>query len=343
LNQLSLRRFRKRVEYHMLSRMTKVILIQRTGGPEVLMLDSVELRPPGPGEVRVQHAAIGVNYIDTYHRSGLYAIPLPAVLGVEASGTVAAVGPGVELAPGTRVAYATAGTGAYAEARLLPADRVVPLPTTIGDELAAASLLKGMTAEMLVHRLVQLREGDVAVVHAAAGGVGSILTQWLKHLGIRAIGIVGSEQKAELARQNGCETVLVAGKDDLVQRVRALTDGRGARVVYDSVGKTTLPSSLDMAMARGLVVSFGNASGKADPVDPLTLGAKGCLFLTRPILNEYTKTPEELRASASALFDLLGSGAVKVRIGQRYPLADAAQAHRALEGRHTTGSTLLVP
>jgi NADPH:quinone reductase len=327
----------------MLSRMTKVILIQRTGGPEVLTLDSVELRPPGPGEVRVQHAAIGVNYIDTYHRTGLYTVPLPAVLGVEAAGTIAAVGTGVDLTPGTRVAYATAGIGSYAEARLLPADRVVPLPSTIKDELAAASLLKGMTAEMLVRRVVELHAGDVAVVHAAAGGVGSILTQWLKLLGVRTIGIVSSAQKAELAKQNGCETVLVTGQDDLVAGVRERTDGRGARVVYDSVGKTTLPLSLDMAMARGLVVSFGNASGKADPIDPLTLGAKGCLYLTRPIVNEYNKTRAELLASANALFDVLGSGAVKVRIGQRYPLADAAQAHRALEGRHTTGSTLLMP
>jgi NADPH2:quinone reductase len=327
----------------MLSRMTKVILIQRTGGPEVLTYDFVELRPPGPGEARVRHAAIGVNFIDTYHRSGLYAVPLPAVLGVEAAGTVEAVGAGVDLAPGTRVAYATAGTGAYADARLVPAERLVPLPTTIGDELAAAALLKGMTAEMLVRRVVEVREGDTAVVHAAAGGVGSILTQWLKALGARAIGIVSSEQKAMLASANGCEHVLLAGKDDLVARVRELTNGRGARVVYDSVGKATLPSSLDMAMSRGLVVSFGNASGKADPVDPLTLGAKGSLFLTRPVLNEYTKTRDDLLASARALFDVLGSGAVKVRIGQRYPLADAAQAHRALEGRHTTGSTLLLP
>jgi NADPH2:quinone reductase len=327
----------------MLSRMTKVILIQRTGGPEVLTLDSVELRPPGPGEVRVRHAAIGVNFIDTYHRSGLYALPLPAVLGVEAAGTIEAVGTGVELTPGTRVAYATAGTGAYAEARLVPADRVVPLPTTIGDELAAACLLKGMTAEMLVRRVIEVRAGDFVVVHAAAGGVGSILTQWLKAIGARAIGIVSTEQKAIMARANGCEHVLFSGKDDLVAGVRELTDGRGARVVYDSVGKATLPSSLDMAMSRGLVVSYGNASGKADPIDPLVLGAKGSLFLTRPVVNEYTKTREELLEAAGALFDLVASGKIKVRIGQRYPLADAAQAHRALEGKMTTGSTVLVP
>jgi NADPH2:quinone reductase len=327
----------------MLSRMTKVILIQRTGGPEVLMLDAVELRPPGPGEVRVRHAAIGVNFIDTYHRSGLYSVPLPAVLGVEAAGTVEAVGPGVDLAPGTRVAYSQAGLGAYADARLVAADRLVPLPTTIGDELAAAALLKGMTAEYLVRRTLEVRVGDVAVVHAAAGGVGSILTQWLKALGARPIGIVSSEHKAILARNNGCEHVLLAGKDDLVARVRELTDGRGARVVYDSVGKATLPASLDMVMPRGLVVSFGNASGKPDPVDPLALGARGSVYLTRPVLADYTKTREELLDSARALFEVLGSGAVKVRIGQRYPLADAAQAHRALEGRHTTGSTLLLP
>jgi NADPH:quinone reductase len=327
----------------MLSRMTKVILIQRTGGPEVLTLDSVELRPPGPGEARVRHAAVGVNFIDTYHRSGLYAVPLPAVLGVEAAGTVEAVGTGVDLAPGTRVAYATAGIGAYAEARLVPADRLVPLPTTIGDELAAAALLKGMTAEMLVRRVVEVRAGDFAVVHAAAGGVGSILTQWLKAIGARAIGIVSSEQKAIMARANGCEHVLFAGKDDLVAGVRELTDGRGARVVYDSVGKTTLPLSLDMAMSRGLVVSYGNASGKADPIDPLTLSAKGSLFLTRPVVNEYTKTRAELLESAGALFEMLASGKIKVRIGQRYPLADVAQAHRTLEAKQTTGSTVLMP
>jgi NADPH2:quinone reductase len=343
LNQLSSRLFPKHAEYHMLRSVTKAIRIDRTGGPEVLALSSIELPTPGPGQARIRHTAIGVNFIDTYHRSGLYHLTLPAVLGVEAAGVVEEVGSGVDLGIGTRVAYAQAGTGAYADARLVAADRLVRLPAGVSEELAAAALFKGMTSEYLARRAFTAREGDVAVVHAAAGGVGSILAQWLAAIGAHVIGVVGTPAKAELAKANGCREVLIWDKDDLVGSVRRITAGRGAQVVYDSVGKASLKGSLDCVAPRGLLVSYGNASGRPDPVDPLALAEKGSIFLTRPTLADYVRTRQELDASAAALFSMLATGKVNVAIGQRFPLAEAAAAHRALESRTTTGSTLLLP
>jgi NADPH2:quinone reductase len=343
LNQLSWRHFPKRLEYHMLPGVTKAIRIHQTGGPEVLKLEDIELPPPGDGEARVRHEAIGVNFIDTYHRSGLYSLPLPAVLGVEAAGVIEDVGAGVALPVGARVAYSQAGAGAYAEARNVRADRLIVLPESVSTELAASALLKGMTAEYLVRRTYTARAGDIALVHAAAGGVGSILVQWLTALGARVIGVVSSAEKAELARVFGCSDVLLSGSGPLAPRVRELTGGRGVHVVYDSVGKATLPDSLECVARRGLVVSFGNASGRPDPIDPLKLAELGSIFFTRPVLADYTKTREELVASADAVFAVLANATVKVSIGSRFALAEAEQAHRALEARQTTGSTLLLP
>jgi NADPH2:quinone reductase len=323
--------------------MTRAVIIERTGGPEVLTVGNIELPPPGQGQARVRHTAIGVNLLDTYHRSGLYKLPLPTVLGTEAAGIVEAIGPGVELALGARVGYAQAGPGAYADARLVAADRLVPLPDTVSDEVAAAVLLKGMTVEYLVRRTFPISSGNTVLLHAAAGGVGLIASQWLRALGARVIGVVGSDEKAALAREHGCAEVLVSGRDDIAARARELTDGRGVDVVYDSVGKATFSSSLDALARRGLLVAFGNASGKADPIDPLVLSQKGSLFLTRPKLDDYVTTRAELLASAAALFAVIERGDVRPRIGQRFPLADAAEAHRALEARRTTGSTLLMP
>jgi NADPH2:quinone reductase len=322
--------------------MTRAVLIRRTGGPEVLELGALDLPPPGPTEARVRHTAIGVNFIDTYHRSGLYPLPLPAVLGVEAAGIVEARGDRASVEVGARVAYAAAGPGAYAEARLVAADRLVPLPDGVTDELAAAMLLKGMTAEYLIRRTYAVSSGNTVLLHAAAGGVGLIAGQWLAALGARVIGVVGTHEKAELARANGCAHVLLSGQDDIAARVRDLTDGRGVPVVYDSVGKATLAASLDALAPRGMLVSYGNASGKPDPVDPLVLSQKGSLYLTRPKLADYVETREELLASAAALFDVVRAGKVEVHIGQRFSLADAASAHRALESRATVGSTLLL-
>ncbi len=323
--------------------MTRAVLIHRTGSPEVLELGSLDLPPPGPTEARVRHTAIGVNFIDTYHRTGLYPLPLPAVLGVEAAGIVEARGERANVEVGARVAYAAAGPGAYAEARLVAAERLVPLPDGITDELAAAVLLKGMTAEYLIRRTYAVTSGNTVLLHAAAGGVGLLASQWLTALGARVIGVVGTREKAELARANGCAHVLLRGEDDIAARVRELTDGRGVPVVYDSVGKATLAASLDALAPRGMLVSYGNASGKPDPVDPLVLSQKGSLYLTRPKLADYVETREELLASAAALFEVVLAGKVQVHVGQRFALADAANAHRALESRATVGSTLLEP
>jgi len=316
-------------------------MLQKTGGPDVLTLGSIELPAPGPGEVRVRHTAVGVNFIDTYHRSGLYPLPLPAVPGVEAAGIIEERGPGVELAVGTRVAYALAGHGAYADARVMPAERLVPLPSSISDEVAAAALLKGMTAEYLVRRTYAVTSGDTVLLHAAAGGVGLIASQWLHALGARVIGVVGNLEKAKLAREHGCDEILLSGHDDIPRRVRELTSGRGVRVVYDSVGKSTFMTSLDCLAPRGLFVSYGNASGKPDPFDPLLLSAKGSVFLTRPTLADYVRTRAELLTSANALFEMIAHGALRILIGRRFPLASAPDAHRALESRTTMGSTLL--
>ena len=321
---------------------TRAIRLNRTGGPEVLELEEVVLPEPKPGEALVRHTAIGVNFIDTYHRSGLYPVQLPSGLGSEAAGIVEQVGPGVtDLRVGERVAYAASGApAAYAEARLIAADRLVPLPADISDEVAAAALLKGMTAEFLIHRTFPVVAGQTVLFHAAAGGVGSIACQWLHALGARVIGTVGSDSKVEIARKNGCDEVIVLEHQDFVKRVGELTSGRGVPVVFDSIGKVTFAGSLSCLEPRGMMVSFGNASGKPEPFDIALLAQKGSLYLTRPTLINYIATRDALLASANSLFQAIRGG-MKIEIGQRFPLAEAAQAHRALESRSTTGSTLL--
>lgn len=314
------------------------------GGPEVLRTETLTLPPPGPGQARVRHTAIGVNFIDTYHRSGLYPLELPSGLGMEAAGVVEAVGPEVEeVAVGQRVAYAGGGPGAYATHRNVRAAVLVPLPAAISDEVAAAGLLKGMTVELLIRRAFAVERGSTVLWHAAAGGVGLIACQWLAHLGVTVIGTVGSDDKAELARAHGCTHPVVYTREDFVARVRELTGGQGVPVVYDSVGRATFDGSLQCLRRRGMLVGFGNASGKPAPFDIARLAQGGSLFLTRPTLFDYVATRPELLASASALFEVLTRGAVKVEVRQRWPLREVEAAHRALEGRETSGSTILVP
>ena len=324
--------------------MTSAIRIHETGGPDVLRREDVALGEPAPGEALVRHGAIGVNFIDTYHRSGLYPVALPATIGMEGAGVVVAVGAGVEeVRTGQRVAYAGGPVGAYAEARLIPAHRLVPLPDDIGDETAAAVMLKGMTAQYLLRQTYAVRPGDTVLFHAAAGGVGLIACRWAKHLGATVIGTVGSDEKAVLARAHGCDHVIVYTREEVAARVREITGGRGVRVVYDAVGKSTWDGSLDCLQPRGLMVSFGNASGPVPPISPLVLSAKGSLYLTRPTLMAYTATRAELLECARDLFAVLRAGVIAPSISARYPLADAAQAHRDLEARRTTGSLLLLP
>jgi NADPH:quinone reductase len=323
--------------------MSTAIRMHSTGGPEVLSTEEIAVGEPGPTEVRVRQRAVGVNFIDTYHRTGLYPLELPSGIGVEAAGVVVAAGREVtDLTIGSRVAYAGGSPGAYADERVVAADRVVPLPDDIELETAAAVLLKGMTVEVLIRRVYTVKPGDDVLFHAAAGGVGLLACQWLRALGARVLACVGSDEKAALAREHGAQETIVTTREDFVERVRSLTDGRGVRVVYDSVGKATLPRSLDCLSPRGMLVSFGNASGKPDAVDPLALG-KGSLFLTRPVLFHYTHARNELLESANAVFDMVRRGSVRVRIGQRFELTEARQAHEALEARRTTGSTLLIP
>jgi NADPH2:quinone reductase len=319
--------------------------MHKAGGPEVLQWDDVPVAKPTKGEALVRHTACGLNYIDVYHRSGLYPIGnLPMVIGMEGAGVVDAIGPDVtEVKVGDRVAYASPPLGAYAEQRLIPANRLVRLPPSISDQQAAAMMLQGMTVEYLVFRTHTVKRGDTILVHAAAGGVGLILCQWAKHLGATVIGTVGSDEKAALARTHGCDHPIVYTRENFSARVRELTGGAGVPVVYDSIGKDTFDASLDCLRPRGLMVSFGNASGPVPPFSIATLGAKGSLFLTRPSLMAYTASREELLMSANALFDVVSKGAVKIEIRQTYPLKDAAQAHRELEGRRTTGSTILLP
>jgi len=309
----------------------------------VLALTELPTEAPGPGQVRISQRAIGVNFIDIYHRSGLYPVPgLPSGLGGEASGVVTEVGRGVtDFAPGDRVGYCISAPGAYAEERVLPAERLVPLPDGISDEVCAAILLKGMTVEALVERTLPVSSGDTALVHAAAGGVGLLLCQWLASRGVRVIGVVGTEGKGELARAHGADEIVV-GSDDFVGRVRALTSGRGVRVAYDSVGRATLPGSLACLAVRGGLVAFGNASGMPDPIDVPAL-AKSSLFVTRPMLFHYIAERSELLASARAVFEAVLSKRLRVHIGQRYPLSDAARAHAALEARETAGASVLLP
>ncbi|MBI4950619.1 MAG: quinone oxidoreductase [Myxococcales bacterium] len=324
--------------------MSRAIRLHETGGPEVLRFVEVDVPPPGPGQALVRHTAIGVNYIDTYHRSGLYPLPgLPHGIGVEAAGVVEAVGAGVGgLEPGARVAYAGGTPGAYAERCLVGADKLVPLPDGVGDELAAAMMLKGMTVEYLVTRCFRVEPGMTVLWHAAAGGVGLIACQWLKALGATVIGTVGSDAKAEVARAHGCDHAIVYTREDFAARVRELTNGRGVPVVYDAVGRTTFPGSLASLEPRGMLVGFGNASGKPEPFDVLELSRRGSLYLTRPTLFDYTATRSELLASAAALFERVGAG-LGIEISRRVPLAEAAEAHRALERRETVGSIVLLP
>jgi len=322
--------------------MPKAIRIHETGGPEVLKREEVEVGRPGQGEALIRQTAIGLNFIDTYHRTGLYPLPLPAVLGMEGAGVVEEVGPGVtDVKPGDRVAYAGV-LGAYTERRLIAADRLVPLPDGVNDIQAAAMMLKGMTAEYLLLRTHRVQRGETILVHAAAGGVGLIMCQWAKHLGATVIGTVGNDQKAELARANGCHHPIVYTRENFTERVRAITGGAGVPVVYDSVGKDTFLGSLDCLRPLGLMVSYGNASGAVPPFSVGLLAQKGSLFLTRPVLMAYTAKREDLLASARALFEVVESGAVKIKLDRTWPLEDAASAHRELEGRRTTGSTVFI-
>ncbi|MGD9814331.1 MAG: quinone oxidoreductase [Hyphomonadaceae bacterium] len=322
----------------------KAIRIEQHGGPEVMTLVDTPAPEPGAHEVRVRHRAIGVNFIDTYHRTGLYKIALPSGLGQEAAGVVEVAGAGVtRFKPGDRIAYSLGALGAYAEAHVINETRAVRLPDTISFDIAAASLLKGMTARYLLRKTFRVERGHVILVHAAAGGVGQILVQWGKHLGAHVIATVGSDAKAQIARDLGADDVLVQGRDDIAKRVREITGGLGADVVYDGVGKDTWDASLDALRPLGIMVSYGNASGPVAPISPLVLAQKGSLFLTRPTLATYVATPELLDETAHDLFDVIASGAVKIAPPARYALADAAQAHRDLESRRTTGSLVLVP
>ena len=324
--------------------MTHGVRIHQTGGPDVLRWEVVELARLAAGELRVRHAAIGVNFIDTYFRTGLYPTKLPTVLGSEAAGVIEEVGEGVTgFVKGDRVAYATGPLGAYAEARNVPAAHVVKLPDGIDDVTAAASMLKGMTAQYLVRRTHAVQKGETIVVHAAAGGVGLILCQWAKHLGATVIGTAGSEEKAKLARAHGCEHVILYRTEDVPKRVREITNGVGVPVVYDSVGKDTFAASLDCLRPRGLLVTFGQSSGAVPPFDPRVLSQKGSLFMTRPTLADYVRTRSELEETAREVFDVIASGVVKISAAQTYPLRDAERAHRDLEARKTTGSTVLLP
>jgi NADPH2:quinone reductase len=325
--------------------MPGVIRVHEVGGPEVMRYEEIEVGAPGPGQALIRQTAVGLNFIDVYFRSGLYPPPaLPFTPGLEGAGVVEAVGEGVsDLAVGQRVAYASPPIGAYAEVRLHQADRLVPLPDGIGDEQAAAMMLKGMTAHYLLRRTFRVERGQTILFHAAAGGVGTIACQWAKHLGATVIGTVGSAAKAEVARAHGCDHPIRYDQEDLVARVREITDGKGVPVVYDSVGRSTFERSLDCLAPLGMLVSFGQSSGKIPPVDLGILSQKGSLYVTRPTLMTYTAARSDLLAAAGELFDVVRSGAVRIEINQRYPLRDAVAAHRALEGRETTGSTILQP
>ncbi len=324
--------------------MTHAIRFHRTGGPEVLQWEEVGLGEPGPGEARVRHAAVGLNFIDTYHRSGLYPVPLPSGIGLEGAGTVEALGPGVaHLQVGDRVAYAGGPLGAYSEARLIPADRLIRLPDSLSFETGAAMMLQGLTAAYLLRRTYRVQKGDTVLIHAAAGGVGLIACQWAKALGATVIGTVSTEAKAELARAHGCDHPILYTREDFARRVRDITGGEGVPVVYDGIGKDTFTGSLDSLRPLGTMVSFGNASGPVGLIDPLLLSQKGSLFFTRPTLMHYTARRADLEALATELLGVVTSGQVKIEVHQRFPLQQAAAAHIALEGRQTTGSTVLLP
>jgi NADPH2:quinone reductase len=323
--------------------MAKAIRFHRQGGPEVLQVDDVAVGDPGPGQIRIRHTAIGVNFVDTYQRSGLYPMQTPATAGNEAAGVVEALGPGVKgLKKGDHVCY-TGLPGSYCEGRLVPADRVVKIPKGISDEQAAAMLLKGMTVHYLIFSTYKVRKGDTVLWHAAAGGVGLIACQWLKKLGVTTIGTVGSDDKAKLAKAHGCKHVINYSTESFVERVKEITKGKKVPVVYDSVGKSTWEGSLDSLQPRGLMVSFGNASGPVSPVNLGILSQKGSLYVTRPTLATYIAARADLVKRANDLFNVVKSRKVKIEITARYKLEDAAQAHRDLESRKTTGSVILTP
>jgi len=324
--------------------MSKSIRIEQTGGPEVMQWVDVEVGEPGPGEVRVRHEAVGLNYIDVYFRTGLYKQPLPGGLGMEGAGVVEAVGEGVtHLRAGDRVAYAGRPNGAYSQVRVMPADIVVRLPDAISFEQGAAMMLQGLTVQYLIRDSYRVQPGDTVLLHAAAGGVGLIACQWLKSLGVTVIGTAGSDEKAELARAHGCTHTIVYSRESFVDRVKEITGGKGVAAVYDSIGADTFQGSLDCLAPRGTMVSFGNASGPVPPFDLSLLSSKGSLRLTRPTLMTYVVHRELLEPMVADLFDVVSSGKVKIDIRQRYALSDVAQAHRDLESRKTTGSTILLP
>lgn len=323
--------------------MAMAIRIHEHGGPDKMQWEEVAVGEPGPGEVKLAQSVCGLNYIDVYHRTGLYPMELPGAIGLEAAATVTAVGEGVtEFAEGDRVAYAAPPVGAYATERIMPWHRLVKLPDSIPDEMAGAMMLQGMTVEYLIRRTYPVKAGDNVLFHAAAGGVGLIACQWLKQIGATVIGTVGSPEKAELAKAHGCDHTILYTSEDVAKRVHDLTDGKGVPVVYDAVGKDTLAGSLDSLAPRGMLVSFGNASGPIENFDIGILAKKGSLYITRPTIMTYTAERADLVESATALFDAVGKG-LTIEINQRYPLKDAAQAHRDLEARKTTGSTILLP
>lgn len=324
--------------------MPHAIRIHQTGGPEVLRWEEVAVGDPAPGEARVRHEAVGLNFIDTYHRSGLYPLPLPSGIGLEGAGVVEAVAAGVtNVKVGDRVAYAGGPVGAYSEVRCMPADRLLKMPDSLDFHTGAAMMLQGLTSAYLLRRTYRVQPGDAVLIHAAAGGVGLIACQWAKALGATVIGTVSNEAKAALATAHGCEHIIYYTREDVARRVREITGGEGVAVVYDGVGKDTFTGSLDSLRTRGMMVSFGNASGPVAPFDPLLLSQKGSIFITRPTLAHYTAKRDELEALGGELFAAVTSGQVRIEVNQRYALADAARAHRDLEARKTTGSTILLP
>jgi NADPH:quinone reductase len=324
--------------------MTKAVRFHKTGGPEVLQVDDVQVGDPGDGQARVKNTAIGLNFIDTYHRSGLYPLPLPSGIGLEAAGVVEAVGNGVtHVKSGDRVGYAGGPPGAYSEVRLIPADRLMNVPEGISDKQVAAMMLKGLTVQYLIRRVYHVERGETVLFHAAAGGVGLIACQWLKALGVTVIGTVGSDEKAKIAKAHGCDHTIVYTRENFVERVKQITGGAKVPVVFDSVGKDTFMGSLDCLQPRGLLAMFGNGSGPVAAFDLNLLAAKGSLYVTRPSLMVYTARRKDLEAGAKELFDMVKSGKVKIEVNQTYALKDATQAHRDLEARKTTGSTVLLP
>jgi NADPH:quinone reductase len=323
--------------------MAKAVRFHKQGGPEVLQYEDVQVGDPGPGQVRIKHTAIGVNFVDTYQRSGLYPMQMPAVAGNEAAGVVEAVGPGVsDLKPGDRVAY-TGLPGSYCDVRVVPADRLVKLPQGISDEQAASMMLKGLTVHYLIHSTYAVKKGETVLWHAAAGGVGLIACQWLKSLGVSVIGTAGSDEKVALAKAHGAEHVVNYSKENFVERVKSITGGKGVPVVYDGVGKTTWEGTLECLRPRGLIVSFGNASGPVPPVNLGILSTKGSLYVTRPTLATHIASRADLVERSASLFEVVKSGKVKIETTGRYKLADAQAAHRDLESRKTTGSVILQP